>query len=138
MATIANITVNDGAPTPVAHVFVPIKSGLSAEWKRTGVAGQPAVAVESLKSSLKLPDSANGVNKISLDLSLPVLEQVAGGGQAGYVAPPSLAHIPRVQVTFFGHQRSTAEDRKNLRVMLIALLANAQVIDLVDNLTPPN
>lgn len=138
MAVIANIAIADGANTPVTHTYVPIKSGLSAEWKRTGVAGQPAVAVESLKANLKLADSASGVNKVVLDLSLPVLEQTAGSSQSGYVAPPALAHTPRFQVTFFAHQRSTADDRKNLRVLLSNALLNSQIIDLIDNLTPPN
>lgn len=139
MAQIANISINDGVtPTPVAHVFVPIKSGLSSEWKRTGVAGQPAVAVESLSVGLKPAQTASGVNKITIDLALPVLEQASGGTQSGYVAPPSLAHTPRVAVTFFCHQRSTVEDRKNLRVLLMNALANAQIVDVVDNLTPPN
>lgn len=139
MAQIANISISDATtPTPVAHVFVPFLSGVNAMWKRVGVANQPAAAMESIKSVSKLAESATGVNKISIDLALPVLEQAAGGSQAGYVAPPSIAHIPRATVTFFAHQRSTVSDRANLRVMLSELLKSAQIVDLIDNLTPPN
>lgn len=139
MAQIANISINDATtPTPVSHVFVPISSGLTSVWKRVGVANQPAVAMESIRSVAKLAEGSTGVNKITVDLALPVLEQAAGGSIAGYVAPPSLAHTPRVSVTFYAHQRSTVADRANLRVMLSELLKSAQIIDLVDNLTPPN
>lgn len=138
MANIANIVINDGKSTPESHVYAPMKSGVDAQWKRTGVAGQPAVAMEQVTASAKLVETANGVNKIDIELSIPVLEQVTGGTSAGYTAAPALAHTLRAKVTFFAHQRSDVAGRKDMRVLLAGLLANAQVVDLVDNLTPTN
>lgn len=138
MANIANIAINDGKSTPESHVYVPMKSGIDAQWKRTGVAGQPAVAMEQVTASAKLVETANGVNKIDIELSIPVLEQVTGGTSAGYTAAPALAHTLRAKVTFFAHQRSDVAGRKDMRVLLTGLLANAQIVDLVDNLTPTN
>lgn len=139
MANIANISVTDGKlPTADTHVFVPMKSGMDAQWKRTGVAGQPAVAMEQVTASIKLVESANGVNKVDLELAIPVLEQVTGGTSAGYTAAPALAHTLRAKVTFFAHQRSDVAGRKDLRVILAGILANPQIVDLIDNLTPTN
>lgn len=138
MANIANISIPDGKPTPESHVYVPMKSGTDAQWKRTGVAGQPAVAMEQVLASMKLVETANGVNKIDIELAIPVLEQVAGGTSAGYTAAPALAHTLRAKVTFFAHQRSDVAGRKDLRVLLTGLLANAQIVDMIDNLTPTN
>lgn len=138
MAQIANISINDGKATPEAHVYVAIKSGESSLWRRTGVAGQPAVAMESVKAIAKLATSANGVNKIDIELVVPVLEQAAAGAATGYVAPPALAHELRGKITLFAHQRSDSVGRKDLRVLLSNLLKDAQIVDLVDNLTPAN
>lgn len=139
MANIANITITDGkTPTAESHVFVPMKSGLNAEWKRTGVAGQPAVAMEQVSVAMKMSAQANGVNKIDIDLSIPVLEQAAGGTPQGYVAAPALAHVLRAKLTVFAHQRSDVAGRKDLRVLLTNLLSNAQIVDTIDNLTPVN
>lgn len=139
MANIANITITDGkTPTAESHVFVPMKSGLTAEWKRTGVAGQPAVAMEQVSASMKMSAQANGVNKIDIDLSIPVLEQATGGTSQGYVAAPALAHVLRAKLTVFAHQRSDVAGRKDIRVLLINLLNNAQIVDTIDNLTPVN
>lgn len=138
MATIANITISDGKATPESHVFIPIKSGENSLFRRTGVAGQPAVAMESVKTSAKLVTTANGVNKVDIELVIPVLEQVSGGAGTGYVAAPALAHELRGKVTFFLHQRSNTADRKDLRILFSNLLKDVQIVDLIDNLTPPN
>jgi hypothetical protein len=138
MAQIANISVADGKTTPETHVYSAIKSGEQALWRRTGVAGQPAVAMESVKTTAKLAVSANGVNKVDIEIVVPVLEQAASGAASGYVAPPALAHELRGKITLFAHQRSDAAGRKDLRVLLSNLLKDAQIIDLIDNLTPPN
>lgn len=137
MASIATITIADGQATPVNHAFLPVKSGLDSMWKRTGVANQPAVAMESIKAVAKLVEG-NGINKVVIDLSVPVLEQVTGGTSAGYVAAPQLAFIQRAQVTFFLPQRSDTAGRKDLRVMMSNLLKDAQIVDLIDNLVPVN
>lgn len=137
MATIASISINDGKATPEAHVYAAELSGVNSAWKRTGVAGQPAVAMERISASAKLAPQANGVNKIDIDLSVPVLEQVTGGSSQGYVAAPALAHTLRGKITIFAHQRSDVAGRKDLRTLLSNLLKDPQIIDLVDNLTPP-
>lgn len=136
MANIATITVNDGQSTPVAHAFNPIQVN-PALYRRNGVSGQAVIAQERLLVDVVNATRFDGVNKVNLELVLPVSEQASGGNQSGYVAPPAIAHEERVKVTFFFHNRSDAAGRKDLRILLINLLANAQVVDAVDNLTKP-
>lgn len=138
MAAISAITVVDGKSTPEPHVYQPIATMPAALYKRTGIAGQPAVAMEKVQASLKSAVGANGLNIGELVLSIPVLEQTAGGTSSGYVAAPSLAHELKAKVTFYMHNRSDAAGRKDLRVLLKNLLDNPQIIDLIENLTPPN
>lgn len=135
---IADISITDGKTTAVTHVFKPVQSGLESKYKRIGVAGQSAAAAETIVAVAKLASTANGVNKIELDLSIPVSEVVTGSSGQGYTPAPAIAHIPRAKVTFFVHQRSTVDERKDLRVMLSNLLKDGQIVDLVDNLVPAN
>lgn len=138
MAIIANITVVDGKSTPISHVFKPITSAPEALYKRTDVAGQSAAAMESVVLKLSPARSVNGISIVPVELSIPVMEQTAGGSSSGYVAPPAVAHVLRFKGSFYLHNRSTTDDRKDLRVMVSNLLKDAQVVDLIDNLTPPN
>lgn len=138
MANIASITINDGkTPTATAHLFQPVTAGAQASWKRIDVAGQPVIGQESIKAILKVPQQPKQAYKVELNLALPVLEQASAGNASGYVAPPALAHVQRMQVILFCDPRSTVEQRRDLRVMGANLLANAQIVDLIENLVPP-
>jgi hypothetical protein len=136
MAQIATISINDGAATPVTHVFNPI-STMPPVYRRNMSAGVAAVAQERLLINTILAKSVNGVNRVQLELVIPVSEIPAGSSSTGYVAPPAIAHEMRVKVEFFFHQRSESAGRKDLRVLLSNLLSNAQVIAAIENLEVP-
>jgi hypothetical protein len=136
MAQIASISINDGQSTPVAHVFNPIMS-VPPTYRRNGVSGQAAVANERLLIQTVLSKTVNGVNRLQMELVVPVVEVPAGGSSSGYVAPPAIAHEMRVKVEFFYHQRSVKEGRKDVRTLLINLLQNAQVVAANDDLEQP-
>lgn len=136
MAQIAPITISDGQVTPMAHVFNPIMS-VPPTYRRNGVSGQAAIANERLRLQSVLSKTVNGVNRIQLELVIPVVETPAGGSASGYVAPPAIAHEMRAKVEFFLHQRSEKAGRKDLRVLLGNLLAIPQVASLIDDLELP-
>lgn len=136
MAQIATITINDGASTPVAHAFNPIAS-VPPQYRRNGVAGVALIGQERLLIDTILAKTKDGVNRIRLELVVPVMENPANGTQQGYVAAPGIAHEMRVKVEFFFHQRSESAGRKDLRVLLSNLLLNQQVVDVVDKLEQP-
>ena len=136
MAQIATITINDGQTTPVAHAYNPVKS-VPPTYRRNGVAGQAVIAQERLMIDTIMASAVNGVNKVRLELVIPVVEVPAGGASSGYTAPPAIAHEMRVKVEFFFHNRSDSAGRKDLRVLLSNLLLNAQVVSAIDTLEQP-
>lgn len=136
MAQIATISINDGAATPVAHVFNPIQS-VPPTFRRNSVAGQSVVAQERLLIQTILAKTVNGVNKVQFELVIPVAEVPAGGAATGYVAPPAVAHEMRCKMEFFFHQRSEKQGRKDLRTLISNLMLNAQVVSAIDDLEQP-
>lgn len=136
MSQIASISVDDGQSTPVTHVFNPIMS-VPPTYRRNGVSGQAAIAQERLLLQTILAKTTDGVNRVQLELVIPVSEVPAGGNSTGYTAPPSIAHTMRVKVEFFFHQRSVMEGRKDLRTLLVNLLWNPQVANAIDSLEQP-
>lgn len=131
---LANITLMDGkTPTPETHVYVPVSNN-PAFYQRNGVPGQSVLAFESIKINLTRAKTPNSANRIDIDLSIPVMEVPAGGAATGYVAPPSVAHVLNGRIQFFVHQRSTKEQRVDLRTLLRDLLDDPQFIAVVDNL----
>lgn len=138
MAAIAPITINDGQATPVAHIYNPIQTGDVATYKRNGDTAVPVVGFESLKLSLKeAGSSSEAVNRVKISLNIPVLETPSGGTPSGYVAPPKVAYFIPANMEFILPNRSTAAQRKDLRVLCMNSLANAQVIALIEQLERP-
>lgn len=138
MAAIAPISVNDGQATPVAHVYNPIQTGDVASYKRNGDTAVPVVGYENVQLSLKEANgSSEAVNRAKITLRIPVLETPAGGAQSGYVAPPKVAYFMMGTLEMILPNRSTAAQRKDLRVLCANLLANAQVIALIEQLERP-
>lgn len=138
MAAIAPIAIADGkTPTAATHNFKPKASDPVATYRRDEVAGQPAIAWESISIKVKTAAANQDQNIIDIDLSIPVLEQVTGGTSSGYVAAPRVAHTMKAKVSFYVSNRSDIDGRKDLRVMLSNLLKHQAVIDAVDSFEKP-
>lgn len=137
MAAIAPISVLDGQGTPVAHVFNPVQTG-EATYKRNGDTAVPVIGFESVVLTLKDANgSSEAVSRAKATLRIPVLETPAGGTGTGYVAPPRVAYFMMATLEFILPNRSTAAQRKDLRVLSANLLANAQVVSLIESLERP-
>lgn len=150
MSAIANITVFDGAATPVSHTLTPIsvskpKNGrIEAFWRETGLAvptiAQPRLllANERLKS---------GVYVSERTLEIPVMESISGQNAAGYTASPKVAHIQKDVRKQFMHERSDTAGRRLTRQMgnnldgnistSVAAVASGFVPELFDQLVCP-
>lgn len=133
MSQIAQIAIQDGKTTPVTHTFNPISSSPSAYY-RESVASLALVGQGTLDLRMREESSVIRVNCV---MSLPALESASGANSAGYTAGPKVAYSHTVKVEFLLPKRGDAAQRKDLRVMLQNLLANTQVIDLVENLAVP-
>lgn len=137
MSAIANIVIADGKATPTDHTYVPVSvnpnAGYRAQVNDVPLAGQEAInLVVTLDSN-----RADGLNRVTATLQLPVLEEAAGGTSSGYVAAPRVAYFITAKAEFVLPSRSDDAQRKDARVLLSNLLKNAQVIDAVDNLARP-
>lgn len=149
MASIANITVFDGASTPVSHTLVPIavtRAGnkVTAEW-REQIASLPAYAqVSCVMTAEKLK---SGVYKVDSRVAVPVMESVSGQNAAGYTAAPKVAYVDTIATSGYFHERSTITSRRLARQIAINLMANVStsvvaatsgpVPDLFDSLVSP-
>jgi hypothetical protein len=138
MAAIAPIAINDGKGTPVSHVYNPVQTGDVATYKRNGDTAVPVVAFESVQLSLKEANgSSESVSRAKLTIRLPVLETPSGGASSGYVAPPKIAFYLQLNIEALLPNRSTAEQRKDMRVLAMNLMNNPQAIALIEQLERP-
>lgn len=138
MAAIAPIAVQDGQGTPVTHTYNPVQTGDVATYKRNGDTAVPVVGFESVMLSLKEANgSSESVNRAKVTLRIPVLETPDGGTPSGYVAPPRVAYFMQATLEFLLPNRSTAVQRKDLRVLAADLLTDSQVISLIETLERP-
>ena len=133
MSAIAAITIADGKATPVNHVYNPILSGLTSQY-RTADGSLPLVGQEVISIRQKVVNPQ--VQSVTVALDLPALETATGANSSGYTASPKVAYTNRVTCTFMLPNRGTAAQRTDLRTLLKNLLSNAQVVDFIDNLQP--
>lgn len=124
MAAQANITVFDGASTPVSHTFVGeevarnVDGSTVAKWKETSLT-LPDYACNRItitKRKLK-----NGITRVSVDVEVPVMEAVNAQNSSGYTAPPKVAHVVKESLVVFRHERSTETDARLARMILVNL-----------------
>lgn len=142
MPQIANIVINDGAATPVAHTFVPIgkdENGVFWFEQATPAVANPLAAKRiGYKQTRVLGDSSKqavGMSKVSYTIHLPTLETVGNNSQ-GFTPPSTLAYRELARVEFMLAERSTAQERKDTRVLSLNLLGHAMAIANVDTLQP--
>ncbi len=150
MASIANITVYDGAATPVAHTLNAISvvsqpDGSVAALYREALAGLPAYA--NVEATIKMQPLKSGVVRCETSVSVPVMESVAGNNAQGYTAAPKVAYVNRITAVGFFSPRSTVTDRRLAKQILTNLLNNVAtsvaaatsgpVPDLFDSLVSP-
>lgn len=122
MASQANITVFDGAATPVSHTFVGeevarFADGLvRASWKETSLTLPDYACNRITISKRKLK---NGMLRIENRVEIPVMEAVTNQNSSGYTAPPKVAHVVTMSLVAFVHERSTETDRRLARQILV-------------------
>jgi len=126
MSQIADITVFDGAATPVSHTLKAVsvtreKQKISALWREANAA-LPLYAQISAQVNIEVLKS--GVTKVSAQVDVPTMESVSGQNSAGYTAAPKVAFVDRFQAISFAHPRSTITGRRLARQLLTNLLGN--------------
>lgn len=140
MPAVANITINDGQATPVSHVFEPVRTGpdyAHFEDKST----TQYIGFWKLQLALKRPQgqskSASRNLEATVRIETPILETL-GTADSGFTPAPTVAYRPMAEIRFVLPERSSLQQRKDVRVLLTnALMGTSVVADLVDNLRVP-
>lgn len=141
MAARANIVINDGVATPVAHTFnpnsgdgnVPGVSIISYEDRLSGIqVGFPTISVQTRK-----PTKSNKNYKVSVKISVPVLETVSNSTVSGIAPAPTVAYTCTFIGDFISPERSTLPVRKDVLAYAKNLLANAVVTSAIQDLESP-
>jgi hypothetical protein len=118
---IANIVVNDGKSTPVAHTFVPIQDGADARYVNDAGA-QTLAGQETL--GLKISRSANGTQAHTVRITLWDPTEVVNADTT-----VSVDHGSSADLRFNFAPNSTEAERKDV-VMLAVNAAIAKISDI--------
>lgn len=127
MANFADISLNDGQATPVAHIFKVKKTvdTLSSWEDRSG-----GVAIGYIRLSSQTKDNAD-VRRVTLKVAMPTLEAVSGANPSGFTPAPKVAYTTLGTVEFVIPQRSSAAEKKNILAYVKNALLNATLASLV-------
>lgn len=127
MSAQANITVFDGAATPVTHTLVGegierLEDGsLVASWKES-LAGVPDYA--QIRATMTKRKLKSGVFRVTCRVEVPVMESISGQNSAGYTAPPKVAYVDTTEMIGFYSERSVVTGRRLSRQLCVNLMGN--------------
>jgi len=141
MATATNIILNDAAATPVAHTFQPTnKDGNVMKWEELGVApatiGNRYITAELVRTQSPSSKTNSGErnNRVRVTLHCPTLETL-GTDDNGMLPPPTVAYICRASGgEYILPERSTLQERKDLRKMNYELQNSPQIVAMIEQL----
>lgn len=141
MASQANVTINDGQATPVAHTFYTNGAGWSdslqgilASWvDRSATA---AVGFWKLSLSFKEPGKGRKNYIVVAKSEVPVLENVTNSTVSGIAPAPMVSYNPISKTEFSIPERSTTAARKDMLAIHRNFLANAVITSAVQDLEP--
>lgn len=139
-----NIVLADAQATPVNHTFVPL--GPDADgifWWEDQSQASP-IGFWRISYQLKRPPVAQqGMNSGSrtirgvIGLHEPILENVTNNTVSGVAPAPTISYFPRCFTEYVLPERSSLQNRKDLRKMNANLQAEAQLIALIETLIKP-
>lgn len=137
----APIIINDGATTPIAHTFSPIgKDSKGVQWFEqttpTPVNPLGAKRISYSQTRVLSPDKQlTGTSRAVYVVWVPTLETISNNS-AGIAPPPTTAYAEQSRFEFNLAERSTAQERKDTRVLSLNLLGHAMAIANIDTLQP--
>jgi len=137
MVAIAPFDLVDAESTPVTHTFNPIQTN-PPTYRENGGTSSSSIGESELTMSIRRADRTNqSIHKARITLRVPIMEVATGTTSGGYDAPPAVAYYLQANVEMLLPARSTAQQRENIRTMMVDLLADNQVTSLVDSLESP-
>jgi len=134
MPAFASLSLLDGASTPVSHTFSPVKidaAGVAHFAERTGGIG---VGFATATLSVRAPSKTSRNYKVVAKMVVPTLETITGPTVNGITPPPTKAYDCMATIEFVLPDRSTAQERKNLRAMFKNMIGQSPMIDAIESL----
>lgn len=115
MSAQANVVINDGLLTPVAHTFNPKGAKTQPDKKDLAIwRDQSAVNAEGYisLSETHTPINTNGMEKFRWVIDLPTLESPSSGGS--FVPPPTRAYGTIAVIEVWAHKRASQQELKDI------------------------
>lgn len=137
----SNIVLADAQATPVNHTFVPIGRDKNGVFWFEDQTAPSAVGFWKISVELSRPGPATAKQssegrtfRAKLGLHEPVLETVSNNTVTGVAPAPVISYVPRCFTDFVLPERASYQNRKDLRKMMALLLADTQVVNVVEAL----
>lgn len=139
-----DIVLADALGTPVNHTFVPEGPDKNAVFTFTDQSQVNAIGFWKITCSIKRPtvpvagqNSSQRTFRIQITLNEPILEVVSNDTVSGIAPAPTVSYTPRAILEFLMPERSSLQNRKDMRKMFYNLLNETQMVALMENLKMP-
>lgn len=133
MTAFAALTINDGATTPVARTFTPVKIDSEQIAKYQDKSGGIPVGYPTITLQVREPNKQSKAYRVVSKVVLPVLEQTSPSTATGIQPAPTVAYNLIASVDMVLPERCVLQDRKHLNAFVKNLLANALLTSAVEN-----
>jgi len=140
MAALSAVYANDGETVPVSYTFTPLGPDQDGvQWfEQTAPAPANALAAKRVSVQIKraVPGKQqNGVARLTIRMWYPVMETLSTS-DSGITPPPTVAYQLYAEVRYVIPERSTEQERKNLRQLLVNFGVSGSIIDVLNKLQP--
>lgn len=127
MAKFSNLTLNDGAATPVAHIFATKSNDNQVSVYEDRVGGVP---IGYAKNIIRISETTEQ-RTIKVDIVVPILEAVSGANALGFTPAAKVAYQNIGKLEFRVSARSTTQQRKDIVAFVQNMAADALLSSLV-------
>lgn len=140
MSAIANIVINDGQGTPVAHTFAPAKTSADYALLEDRAAGI-YIGYNKLTMMLSRPEgNSRGATRnlqLVIRIETPKLENVTNSTISGIAPAPTISYRPTAELKVILPERCSLQDRKDLQAFMKNVLSNTFVTDAFEKYELP-
>lgn len=136
MSAVANIVINDGQGTPVAHIFAPSRqSGDLFSW--TDRSAGVVAGFKTISVMTRFASAGNAGQKVTLKIVDPRLAQTSPSSGSGVQPNPIAAYNTLATIEFLLPHAADSQARKDIYAYAKNLLATAFVKAMVEDLDAP-
>lgn len=140
MTAVTSIVLADALATPVNHTFIPLGPDSKGTWWFEDQSQANPVGFWRISLSLtRAGNPAAGASaveriaRVKVGLHEPVLESLSNNS-AGFTPAPTVAYVSRCYTEYVLPERTTLQNRQDLRKMSADLQKNTMVVAMVESL----